>query len=65
MRQIICDRCGKEIDYPQGTPVFAITRTNTHKIMDMCDECRMDLITFMHGGMVMDIDNIENVEAEK
>ncbi len=63
--KISCDRCGKAIDYPQGTPVFIIARGNNKKILDMCDECRMDLITFMHGGRVVDIDNIENVEVEK
>lgn len=66
MRQtkIICDRCGKEIDYPQGIPVFIIARGNNKNILDMCDECRIELINFMHGGRVVDIDCIENMEAE-
>lgn len=43
-----CDRCGKVIDYSQGMPVFAITRTNTGMYMDMCKHCRIALIEFMH-----------------
>lgn len=64
MKQVICDRCGKIIDYTQGNPVFAITRTNTSEIMDMCKECRTDLINFMHGGRVIDDDYIEEAEND-
>lgn len=48
MKQLICDRCGKEITESQGTPVFAVIRTNTFKVMDMCTRCRKHLIAFMH-----------------
>lgn len=48
MKITICDRCGKEINYSQGIPVFSITRTNTGMIMDMCKHCRIALIGFMH-----------------
>lgn len=58
MKQVICDRCGKVIDYSQGKPVFTIIRTNTCMIMDMCKDCRKDLINFMHN-----IGN-EKVEAD-
>lgn len=64
MKQILCDRCGREINYSQGMPVFAITRTNTSEIMDMCKECRKDLIIFMHGGRVVDNNYIEKSEAD-
>ncbi len=48
MKIIICDRCGKEIDYSQGLPVFSVTRTNSGIIMDMCKHCRIALVKFMH-----------------
>ena len=64
MKQIICDRCGKVIDYLQGMPLFTITYTNKSKIMDMCKECRIDLVNFMRGGRVVDSDYFEKVEAE-
>lgn len=47
-----CDRCGKDIEYKQGIPVFLVTRTNTATIMDMCKECRCDLVAFMHNAKV-------------
>ena len=49
MKITICDRCGKEINYSQGIPVFLITRTNTGMIMDMCKHCRIALINFMNS----------------
>lgn len=49
MKQIICDRCGETIDYTQGIPVFVITRTNTGMYMDMCRNCRKQLVKFMHN----------------
>jgi len=49
MKQVICDRCGKVIDYTQGKPVFTIIRTNTCDVMDMCKHCRIALIDFMHS----------------
>ena len=64
MKQIICDRCGKVINYSQGMPVFSVIRTNTTDIMDMCKECRVDLINFMHGGRVVDSDYFEKAEAD-
>ena len=48
MKIIKCDRCGKEINYTQGRPVFAVTRTNTGMYMDMCKKCRKALVNFMH-----------------
>jgi len=48
MKPLICDRCGKEIKEAQGTPVFAVIRTNTCNVMDMCNRCRKHLIAFMN-----------------
>lgn len=56
MKQIVCDRCGKVINYSQALPVFAITRTKTSDYMDMCNKCRKDFEIFMHGGKVFEAD---------
>lgn len=55
-----CDRCGQEIEYQQGMPVFLVTRTNTDTIMDMCKECRTDLVAFMHNAKVEFEEEAEN-----
>ena len=49
MTKVICDRCGKEMDYAQGEAVVTINRNNPASLRryDLCTRCASVTMTWL------------------